>query len=553
MKKKIAALFLGVCILMGISHAFAAQEETSSLNVSVKLNTDGSADITEIWIMDAACEGTEHFKTLNAISEHAVSQFSVKDDRGITYTKLANWDSNATFREKAYKCGILATDNGYRLCWGISQMGKRTYTLSYHLAGLVKHYSDYDGLYHQILLSSMSFTPRIARAVVSMDDVVLSKDNSRVWVFGSAGEARFLQKAIAAWVMSDSKEDNVVSLLIGFDHGIFNAPKGEGTFQAVIDRAYEPIASKWRSTGIAIAIVVAIGIAVFAWLRSVKKNIRLSDGDKLPRANEKKMMPYSRPVLEGDIAATHALMRLGEPFGSAGDPLGAYLMQWGMSGVAAIDETTQLLQLKKAPSGEAPENALYEWLLSEADEGHLPLIKRQKWLKKHKRAFKQWQNDVEHFGESKLKKQGLAAEDSKGKLRLTLAGVDKYTEALGFKAYLKRFANQEPIDPLSKGIERPALVFAAYYSNRKKLAPGFGQLSASTYSGDFVYTNCNYLLFNAAYWKKLSMAGKPPRRWYTIIRHGNSIGMGMHLNNKVFLRDEDIYHYRGSGSGKKYD
>lgn len=508
MKKMAAALLAGLCVLLSTSFAFAAEKGISSIRVRVELNKDGSADITEVWEIEDVYKGTEYYKALNNVGKNTVSNLTVTDDRGVRYTTLSNWDTDASFEDKANKCGINATDEGYELCWGISEMGDRTYTWSYRLEGLVKHYSDSDGFYHQFISDDMSSAPKAAEVIVSMDWVSLSAANSRIWAFGYKGEIHHANGEIAAWSSEALGKNNYVNILAGFDHGLFDAPTGKGTFAAIQDRAINHSVYVWRTVGYVVAAIAAITAIFAAWIKRWVQYIRLADGAKQLRVREKDAELRDQPVLDS-IAATNMLIKLGSPFGETGLPLSAYIIQWGLSGAVTIEENDKksALVLHRMPEGEDPEIALYNMFLSASDSGRLSLAQWQKWNEKHEREFTEWGETLESFGSRKLEEAGLAGKDLKGTLRLTPAGNEKYTEAIGYKKYLKQVAQLETDSLPPKKLWNQMLIFAAFFGLAKEIEPGFNRMNTSAHQDDFVYMNYSHYLFMTQCGRSFSASG----------------------------------------------
>jgi len=216
---------------------FAEEDGINEIAITVSLNSDGSADITETWDIDNVYDGTEYYKALYNMDRMSVSNLTVTDDTGREYQLLSRWDTSASFADKAYKCGILENKKGYELCWGISEMGDRTYTISYHLTGLVKRYSDSDGFYHQFISDDLSSSPRSASVEVYMDGVPFTTDNADIWALGFEGGIHFENGIIVA--RSDGKlgGNDYINLLIGFDTSVFEPITASGTFADVKDKA----------------------------------------------------------------------------------------------------------------------------------------------------------------------------------------------------------------------------------------------------------------------------------------------------------------------------
>ena len=118
----LAALF---CTLLLTSTASA--NRVPEMEIEVALRPDGSAYVTQIWSAQTD-DGTEFYLARNDSGYLSITDFSVSDKNG-PYTFVENWDVSASFDEKAGKCGILDTDDGVELCWGISEYGETRYAI----------------------------------------------------------------------------------------------------------------------------------------------------------------------------------------------------------------------------------------------------------------------------------------------------------------------------------------------------------------------------------------------------------------------------------------
>ena len=143
MKKRITTFLTVLLCAVLFSSAASAANQVSEMEIEVALRPDGSAYITQIWSADTD-EGTEFYLGCRDSGYLTITDFSVADQNDL-YTFVENWDVNASFEEKAGKCGILETDEGMEMCWGISEYGENRYAIEYVLHGLVGSYSDADG------------------------------------------------------------------------------------------------------------------------------------------------------------------------------------------------------------------------------------------------------------------------------------------------------------------------------------------------------------------------------------------------------------------------
>ena len=113
------AVFFIIITVAANPNAVKAETAVPQMDIYVTINDDGSATITQVWdtYMD---EGTEMYLYQKDSGYLGFSDLMVRDDKK-EYTNIGEWDIDADFDEKAYKCGINEVDDGVELCWGISE------------------------------------------------------------------------------------------------------------------------------------------------------------------------------------------------------------------------------------------------------------------------------------------------------------------------------------------------------------------------------------------------------------------------------------------------
>ena len=151
-KYRIPAIIL-VAILAGIAgiitgviispQKVSAEVIVEQMDIDVTIQDDGSAIITQNWTTNVD-EGTEFYLYQKDSGYLKFKNLRVSDSNK-TYSNIGDWDVDADFDEKAYKCGINEVSDGVELCWGISEYGSNTYTITYELENLIRAYKDNDG------------------------------------------------------------------------------------------------------------------------------------------------------------------------------------------------------------------------------------------------------------------------------------------------------------------------------------------------------------------------------------------------------------------------
>ena len=166
MKRQLISLTL----LLVAACAMAAPR-LRDLDIHVTLSQDGSALIRETRQMDIDGSGTEMYIVLGNLGDSELSVMSVSDESGASFTFEGAWDVNRSRSEKAGRCGIVTTRNGYELCWGLGQQGARTYVCTYRLSGLVRSFTDADGFNFMFVAEGLS--PRPEQRICAAADSAL--------------------------------------------------------------------------------------------------------------------------------------------------------------------------------------------------------------------------------------------------------------------------------------------------------------------------------------------------------------------------------------------
>ena len=237
--KKILTTLLSVCLCAVMcAPAALAANRVPEMEIEVALRPDGSAYITQTWMTDTD-EGTEFYLACNDSGYLSITDFSVSDKNG-PYTFVEDWDVGASFEEKANKCGIVETDNGVELCWGISEYGQNRYAIEYVLHDLVGAYSDADGFNHRFV-DEMSFFPTdVVLTIRNQDGTPLTDETCDIWAFGYDGQIQFEDGAIRAWSESPLKSGRHMTVMVSLEKGILSPLRTvEDSFETVKERAFE--------------------------------------------------------------------------------------------------------------------------------------------------------------------------------------------------------------------------------------------------------------------------------------------------------------------------
>ena len=237
--KRIKKLLTAVpLILILCSGSVLAKNNVSEIDISVTVRNDGSAYIVQNWRGEFN-EGTENYIPINTYGIE-LSNFMVSDENG-TYSLQNSWDVDASFEEKARKCGINETADGIELCFGISEYGENRYAIEYVVKDFIKSYTDYDGTNFMFINPNMSTFPTDGHINIVMENsTALDENNARIWAFGYDGNIEFQNGAINAWTTQALNNDASMIVMLELDKGIiFPQAEVNESFETIKDTAFE--------------------------------------------------------------------------------------------------------------------------------------------------------------------------------------------------------------------------------------------------------------------------------------------------------------------------
>ena len=365
MKKKIIAILAAfLCVALLCTSALATSR-VPEMEFDVALRPDGAARITQIWTTDAD-EGTEFYLGCRDSGYLTITDFSVSDQNG-PYVYVEDWDVDASFEEKANRCGILETGEGVELCWGISEYGTHTYTLRYTLHGLVGAYDDADGFNYRFIDEMGTFPTDVELTLTKANGTPLTDADCDIWAFGYQGQIQFVDDTIRAWTESPLEDSQNMTVMVALNKGVLHPERTEeGSFETVKERAFdgsdyedEPLTAKDIFYAIlGVVLLCAVVAAVILIARRIHKA-------KLARLV--KQAPYFRDAPNGgNLNVTHRLGVCSKQCEES-SILGAYLLRLigdgclepVQQGLAAKAKDTSL-RLVRPPAGSAGyEDALY--------------------------------------------------------------------------------------------------------------------------------------------------------------------------------------------------
>ena len=454
MKKKITAVFATLlCAALFCTPALAASR-VPEMELDVALRTDGSAHITQGWTTDTD-EGTEFYLGCRDSGYLTITDFSVSDQND-PYVYVEGWDVDASFEEKANRCGILETDEGVELCWGISEYGENRYTIEYVLHDLVGSYSDADGFNHRFV-DRMSFFPTdVTLTIRNQDGTPLTDELCDIWAFGFDGQIQFEDGIIRAWSEEPLERDQHMTVMLSLEKGVLSPRRTvEDSFEAVKERALAGSDygagedAEWDDEPLTAGDLLLFAAIILTLVLLILLLVVLLV--KVGKARRKKRMEqagYFRDAPnDGNLNVTYQL-GLCSGLCKEDSLLGAYLMRLISQGCLestdnSMDAESVRLRLNHGPqSGNAYDDVLYTILEAAAGaDGVLDPNELEHYCGQNYVPISRFMESCERDGKQTLVKNGcLKGAVLDNDKDLTKKGQQELDEVYGLKHFLLDFS-----------------------------------------------------------------------------------------------------------------
>ena len=136
--KKLKYLLLSFFFFLLVLNVNAETFDKNTMDIYI--DNSGNAHITETWT-GYFDKNTELYKRYNNLGESTISNLQVSFN-GINFKNQYSWDINETFENKKYKSGIVDNIDSAELCFGISEYGNNTYTITYEISNFIRNTKD---------------------------------------------------------------------------------------------------------------------------------------------------------------------------------------------------------------------------------------------------------------------------------------------------------------------------------------------------------------------------------------------------------------------------
>ncbi|MEA5134717.1 MAG: DUF2207 domain-containing protein [Candidatus Fimivivens sp.] len=492
----------------------------NTIDIQAVVNKDGSMHVTQTW--DGRFEeGTENYIPMNAPDYLTISELKVSDQNG-AYETVPNWNVDWSFKDKARKCGINSTSDGYEICFGISEYGQNRYTLDYKLDNVVGGYTDRDGVNFRFVNDQMNTTPTDVTVQIRLaDGTPITDDIADIWAFGYSGEVVFENGAIIAHTQDPINTNNHVTIMFAFDKGVLTPSRQEsGSFEEVRQRAFEgsdydePEGEGEEVPAFLAMIITALSIAfpigvILLFIKLQKKSV-LNKRKKLQSQFE-----YFRDIPnEGNTNATYALGRFFDVCEDGAILATSMLRLIDLGCLSPVTEqevgfmgkTKEVVNLQLSGTQNSAMNEydeyLYTVLESAAGSDRILQAKElERFASQNDKLLRNYINKCDSAGRAYLgQKHCFKRWDLPSRLAyLTPTGVKELGELIGFKKYLEDFSLIAERGVKEIPIWRELLSYAMLFGIADKVAEQIKALYPAISSEVTAYNRSLYTAYSYHY------------------------------------------------------
>lgn len=233
-------VFFGTFLIsiFGSSSNQSSPHDLHALDITVHLNSNGTADISERWDMSInSDEGTEVYKPFRLESNQELFNYRVSmNDELFDYASF--WDINDSREGKAYTYGLYEGSDGSEMTWGMSESGDNVYTVDYTISNFITQTDDDQMVYWGFINDSLDPAPESASVTIT-SDVPLNNELNKVWGFGYEGFTEITDNQVRWWTDKPMDSHNYLVGMLKFTGSPYStAYVRPGSFETWLEDAF---------------------------------------------------------------------------------------------------------------------------------------------------------------------------------------------------------------------------------------------------------------------------------------------------------------------------
>ena len=391
-------IFLFVVLCLFLFPLSVKADHMYYVGMDVYLESDGSANIVEVWDVKAD-SGTEWYKALYNLNNSKISDYVVYMD-GVELEYMNSWDVNASLYQKSGYYGINYTSDGIELCFGKSDMDRHKFTIKYKLSNYIFNVSDSQVLYWTLLPNVT-----VDRFSVDVTSYYNFPDTLDVWGYGYKGYA-YVDGGKISMSSSEYLDNDYVVLLAKFPLNTFNTLNvndNYNSFDEVLEAAevgtyeYDYGDDEGDAIGVIAALLFELSIFIIFFVIAsvtIRKNQYGYIDNKI--IDKKNVLSFREIPCNKDIYYANALIKLNNFSYKPSNILGAIILKWirddkisfrnDSSGI--FNKNTSSIDLTREVTFDNEcETKLFNMMRAASKDGVLETKELERWCKKNYSNF----------------------------------------------------------------------------------------------------------------------------------------------------------------------
>ena len=506
-------ILFSLSILFNVTPVQASGEAIYSIDVTVDLQADASARITQVW-HTSSNQGTEFYIPQVNLGDMEVRDLQVSDENGNIFEDIGSWNVDASHAQKTGKSGLNKVSDGIEICWG-KIYGEQTYTISYTLTNFIKEYSDGAfGFLARLVNDNLDPLPQKVSVTVKRDGYHFSTDNAGIWGFGFTSSIHFTDDGKVSVVNDEPFTSNHhVTVMMRLDKSLVtNATSSSLTFAELQQRAF-----KGSDYGnqlppfVTTIITIVIFIAAIAFAMIVI-GFAGAGGQTAPPINQKNLDYYRDIPYNGYLPAAFYTLQNYSQLKNQSTIISAYFLRWIKAGLVTIEtrdkksflgiggKTATSLVFSKVPfTGDGLEKQLYNIMLKAAGSDRiLQENELKKWSSKNYETLANWFTKVKSNGLNYYTDNKLATAKLKpyffnllhrSTTEINESGIQANKNLFGFKKYLKDYTLVSERQANEVLLWDEYLVFASLFNIADEVAQEFKKLNPKFFENSMYQQN----------------------------------------------------------------
>ena len=493
--------------------------EISNIDINIYVDNNGTAHVTEEWTTNLI-QGTEGYKPYYNLGESKISNFKVSIN-GKEYTYKSDYDINASFNEKKYKNGFHYIDNGVELCFGITNYGKNTYTLSYDISNFVVNTSDgYQMIYWTLF--PYDYNPSPERVYIKIYSDFKYADTLDVWGYGKYGAPTYVYDG---YIEMDSEStvysSEYMTILVKFPKNTFTLNTTvDKTFDEYLNMANEGTTaykvqkkSFFRELLNYIPVLISASIPFAIVFIAIRSSIVNGYGYKNNKViNKKETLLFRDIPCNKDIYYANTLTKLNNEIFTGykeTNIFGAIILKWVKENkVKFINQTkgvfnkeTSSIDLTLNPTFDnVLEKELFDIMYEASGDGILETKELEKWNNKHYTKFFNLFERINKVEIEKLKQGNhiytrANKEECKKKNIMDDTIYEESVKLYGLKKFLDEFSKIDTREVLEVHIWDEYLMFAYIFGIADKVAKQLKNLYPEVLTNQDNYVDFDTLMY----------------------------------------------------------